>query len=1148
LNWTSIVKKEHIGSGSFGDIFKVTNRSGDTGALKMIHREFQVDRLQFKSTFRTAKKIHDKNCCRMYDWISDEDISWVMEYIDGKPISSLKFTNVRSLDNILKVMIQVCNGLITLHSRSIIHRDLKPENILIDLKGVVKITDFDFIKTGYSEKKLGVFTGTPEYSSPEHFISSYELDTRSDLYCLGVILYELLTGELPFTGKTAKEIGDQHRLKPLVLPTKINPQIPAGVEKVIIGLLEKDPNDRYQHAHAVAKGLFKEIKNTNGIKLRYDISYLLKPKFVNRVTPLKTLNELSDELKNKNGNIVLILGESGIGKSKLIQQFYYQLQLQDIGFYKSICKPVESSLNPLYMIFKEIISDKSENEKLKCFGKFGWDLVKYGILSEQNWMKKIKKPIELSGQNAEIRLFAAITDFLKEAAEKPLVICIDDLHWADKQILKWLQFAERDLRDFPVLIIGLHRSEQFFNDSQLLQIENLQQLFIKNLKEIDISEMIRSMLGSKRRSKDFRNFIENIVSHTNGNPLFIRELLYHLNEKDMISIVNNKWEFPKKLELEKLPDTIQKVIQTRLQILNRSALRSLQIASIIGKKFDFETLLSITKKVDNELLDDLIDCREVSLIEESSNEYVFIHDKIREVLENELKEKYPSFWKELHLKAAEFLEEKYSSNLDEVLDEVANHFFKAENFEKSADYLELAGDNAEKNYQNETALEYYDKLIKSLRSLLNIEDLIIGNALRKINEKDPKSILLLKRLAKAYYHKSNIYDHIRKPEDAISECKISLTIAERTGDKEIIRLAHFLLGWCYSSTDKALYTAINHYEVALELSEELDSNELIAYTLSRIGTTYTNFREYDKAREYFSKSHNLYKQINNKNGIALSYLVKGRNLRLQGHFDKGIEFLEKGLKVKKDFDSNYNIMCVNWNLGNAYQDKGEFETALKYYFRALEINEEMNETVVNASISIQIGYTYYYKGEYERALDYFRSAEKTESRIDLKIGRLISLRNITDILCILKKYPEAKNTNKEALELAQKNKDKAEIVKSKVMAARISFFTSKTEKYKIEKGINPLEILLKQERDEEQIALLNFELWKMKNAINTSFHQSTLRSRTSAEDGSSAGQAECMDSMEENRKTALKFYHKLYNKEPIFHYKYKYEELERQEQ
>ncbi|MBC8385910.1 MAG: protein kinase, partial [Candidatus Cloacimonetes bacterium] len=638
-------RKQIIGEGTFGKVFKVTKQSGEIRALKIIKPEFHDLRFQFRSAFETAKKIDDPNCLKMYDWISDEDVSWTMEYVDGKPLSFLKFTDRESLDKILKVMIRVCNGLIALHSRNIIHRDLKPENILITTDGIVKITDFDFIKTGFSEKKRGQFFGTPEYSSPEHFIASYELDTRSDLYSLGVILYELLTGKLPFEGKTAKEIGDLHRLKPLVLPIRINPEIPQSMEKIVLGLLEKEQNDRYQNAHSVAADLLKEINDKNGIKIKRDVSYILKPKFVNMTTPLKTLNKLSDELKNQNGNIVLILGESGIGKSKLVQQFYYHLQLHDISFYQSICKTVESAFNPLKKIFEEIIVNQPEADKLKYFGQFGWDLVKYGILSKQDWMKKIKKPTELSGQNAEIRLFSAITDFLKNVADKPIIICIDDLHWADEQIMKWLKYAERNLKGFPILIIGLHRSEHLFDDSPLLQIENLIQIKIKNLKEIDVSEMIKSMLGKKRKNKEMSNFIENIVSHTKGNPLFIREMLYFLNEKGKISIIGNKWNFPPKIEIETLPENIQTVISERLDELTFESSKTMQIASIIGKRFSYQMLLHLTNKKENELLENLIDCREVSLLEKSGNDFVFIHDKIREVFEDELKDKNPEKWK-----------------------------------------------------------------------------------------------------------------------------------------------------------------------------------------------------------------------------------------------------------------------------------------------------------------------------------------------------------------------------------------------------------------------------------------------------------------------------------------------------------------------
>ncbi|MCK4695405.1 MAG: serine/threonine-protein kinase PknK, partial [Candidatus Cloacimonetes bacterium] len=338
MSWEKIISKKFIGKGTFGKVYKVTNEKGATGALKVIDKQYHNFRIQFKSAFEITRKLNDINYVKVYEWLSDEEVSWVMEYVDSKPISSLKFTDPASLDVILKAIIQVCTGLMTLHSRNIIHRDLKPQNILLNSDNIVKITDFDFIKIEHTGKQVSQFVGTPVYASPEHFISSYDLDIRSDLYSLGVILYELTTGKLPIEGRDAKEIGDKHRLKPIILPTKINPLIPEGVEKIIVGLLEKNPKDRYQHAHAVAMDLFKEIKDKKGVKIKADIPYLLKPKFVNRELSFKTLSELFNKLEKKQGKVVLILGESGIGKSKLIQHFYYYMQLSDLNYYYSICK------------------------------------------------------------------------------------------------------------------------------------------------------------------------------------------------------------------------------------------------------------------------------------------------------------------------------------------------------------------------------------------------------------------------------------------------------------------------------------------------------------------------------------------------------------------------------------------------------------------------------------------------------------------------------------------------------------------------------------------------------------------------------------------------------------------------------------------
>jgi predicted ATPase len=912
----------------------------------------------------------------MYEWISDKEVSWVMEYIDGKPISSLKFTDNHSLDQILRIMIQVCNGLIALHSRNIIHRDLKPENILISSEGIVKITDFDFIKTGFSEKKLGKFIGTPEYSSPEHFISSYEMDTRSDLYSLGVILYELLTRELPFAGKNAKEIGDSHRLKPLVLPTKINPEIPKGVEKIIIGLLEKEPKDRYQHAHTVAKDILKEIEDKKGIKLKSNVSYLLKPKFVNRITPLKTLNELSEKLKNKNGKVVLILGESGIGKSKLVQQFFYHLQLQDIGFYKSICKTVEPSFNPLHKIFKNILSDKSLTEKKECFGEFGWDLVKFGILPKQDWMKKIKKPAALTGQNAEIRLFGAITDFLKKAATKPLVICIDDLHWADEQILKWLQYAERNLKGFPVLIIGLHRSEQLFEDSKLLKIENLIQIKIKNLKDIDVSEMIISMLGSKRKSKELNNFIENIVSHTNGNPLFIREMLYYLNEKEMISIVNNKWEFPEKLEPEKLPDTIQNVIQTRLHELSTSAFKTLQIASVIGKKFSFDMLLNLTQKQENELLDDLIDCREVSLLEESDNDFLFIHDKFREVLESELKGKDLSYWKELHQQAGEFLEDKYSENIDEVLDNLANHFYLAEQHEKSVKYNELAGDQAKKNFLNSKTLKYFDRLISN-----------INNQLKNCTTKDTVYKSAMEKLFDTMLKKGKVLIHIGKWNESEKVFIEVLKIAQEIKDNKKIALTLGSIGNLFRMKGE-FNKAMGYFEKQLKIGYEIEDKELISTALGSMGNSFFAKGDYAHALKHSKKSLKISQEINKRELISKAFSNLGNIYHDQGNFKKAIESGQKSLIINQEIGNKIGVSYALGNLGLSYFYTRDYEKATNHFKKNLKISQEIGDKT-SISISFRnLGFIYGVKCNYKKAIEYFEKSLSISEELGVK--RLIS--------------------------------------------------------------------------------------------------------------------------------------------------------------
>jgi serine/threonine protein kinase/tetratricopeptide (TPR) repeat protein len=1012
VSWKKIVSKKLIGKGTFGKVYKVTDEKGAIGALKIIDKQYHNFRIQFKSAFEITRKINDINYVKAYQWLSDKDVSWVMEYVDGKPISALKFSDGFNLDEIMKVMIQVCNGLMALHSRNIIHRDLKPQNILLDSNNIVKITDFDFIKIEQTGKQISQFVGTPVYASPEHFISSYELDIRSDLYSLGVILYELVTGKLPIEGRDAKEIGDKHRLKPIILPTKINPLIPKGVERIITGLLEKNPKDRYQHAHTVAVDLYKELKNKKGIKIKEDIPYLLKPQFVNRVISLKTLNELSDELESKNGKVVLILGESGIGKSKLIQQFHYYLQFQNVDFYYSVCKPVEHSFEPLSSIFEAILSAKTETEKRKYFGKFGWDLVKFGILAEKEWMNKIEKPVELSGKGAEIRLFNAMTNFIQKAATKPLVICIDDLQWVDEIILKWLIYTERNLQEFPVLIVALHRTEQLIEDSLILKIENLIRIRIENLKGIDVSNMIKSMLGKKSSSQELDDFIKSIVSHTKGNPLFIREILYYLQEKGKITIINNKWNFPPKIEIENLPENIQQVIRERLAELSKETLISLQTASIIGKKISFEMLLNMTKKNDNELLDDLIDCREVSLIEESGNDYIFIHDKVREVLENEIKEKYPSFWKELHLKAGNFLEEKYSADPDEVLDDLANHFYFAEQPEKSIEYNELAGDKAKKNFLNNKALNFYEHLI------IHIEEQLLV-----LTKKDSTYVKKMEILFDTLIKKCDILQLIGKWKEAEEIFRKTLKLAEEIEDKNRIASSLNLFGWLHRL--KGNYKeAMECYEKGLKIAEELGNKREISRAVGNMGIIYFDKSDFDKAMKCYEKVLKIVEELGDKRWISSAIGNMGNIYQNKGNYDKAMKCYEKVLKIAEELGDKNGISIVIMNMGIVYYYQSKYKKAIECFKKAFKISEELGDKSGISGAVGSLGVMYHHQGNFAKAMECYEKGLKIAEELGDKKGISQAFESMGIVYCDLGSYKKAMECCEKGLKIAEELGDK----------------------------------------------------------------------------------------------------------------------------
>jgi serine/threonine protein kinase/tetratricopeptide (TPR) repeat protein len=253
---------EELGRGGMGSVYKVLDKElEENTALKLLKPEIAADERiieRFRNELKLARKISHKNVCRMYHLGKKENMHYItMEYIPGEDLKSL----IRKIGRLpvakaVSIAQQVCEGLAEAHKLGIVHRDLKPQNIMIDREGNARIMDFGIARSlkakGITE--AGAMIGTPEYISPEQ-VEGEETDLRSDIYSLGTILYEMVTGKVPFEGETTISIAMKHKKETPVNPREFNPLVPEDLSQLILRCMEKDKERRFQDA----KELFSEL-------------------------------------------------------------------------------------------------------------------------------------------------------------------------------------------------------------------------------------------------------------------------------------------------------------------------------------------------------------------------------------------------------------------------------------------------------------------------------------------------------------------------------------------------------------------------------------------------------------------------------------------------------------------------------------------------------------------------------------------------------------------------------------------------------------------------------------------------------------------------------------------------------------------------
>ncbi len=663
------------------------------------------------------------NIVTVYDIGDEEGRPFIVsQYVEGGSVSDLlKAADKHRLpfDQVIRIGSQICQALIHCHSQGIIHRDLKPGNVWLAQDGTAKLGDFGLaVSADFSRITLeGALVGTVVYMPPELMLG-HQAEPRSDLYSLGVMLYELVTGRPPFLGDQFVAIISQHINSPPVAPSWHNPEVPQALETLILRLLAKSPEERPASAAEVAKALAAIGTSAPALAERAvqqdakSLSRLAAGVFIGREQETKELRVALNETLSGKGHLFMLVGEPGSGKTRMTEQLTTYARLCNAQVLTGSCYEGEGApaFWPWLQIVRSYAQELAPEKLLSIMGPGAADIAQ--VVSEvRERLPDLPPPPTLEPEQARFRLFDSVTTFLKNASKlQPLVVILDDLHWADKPSLLLLQFLARELKDAFILVIGTYRDMELGRQHPLSQTlgelsrQGLSaRIVLRGLTEQDVARFIEMTTGINPPE----SLVKTVYQQTEGNPFFLSEIVRLL-------VVEGQLERPQVTTASgvRIPEGVREVIGRRLDQLSDECNRILTTASVIGREFSLdalEPLSDITGDQLLEFLDEATAARVVSELPQAVGQYSFVHALIRETLYDEIS---TARRVRFHRRIGEVLEKLYANSLDSHLTELAYHFFQASpagDSDKAIDYAIRAAKRAISQLAYEEAAGHYER-------------------------------------------------------------------------------------------------------------------------------------------------------------------------------------------------------------------------------------------------------------------------------------------------------------------------------------------------------------------------------------------------------------------------------------------------------
>ncbi len=684
----------------------------DAQGLSRVNREAQA----------MAKLGDQPNIVTIFDVGDDAGQPYIVsQYMSGGAVDTLEMP--LPIERTLEIAKGVCRGLAHAHKHGVVHRDLKPGNVWLAADGTAEIGDFG-LAVAFEQSRLtmhGMLVGTVAYMPPEQALGS-EVTPRADLYSLGCMLYELITGKPPFTSDNPTAVISQHINTPPVAPSWLSDACPQELEDIVLRLLAKDPSERPASADEVL-AMLERIDPAGKAATHSDsnvLDRLALGVFVGRESELERLRKAFDNAVSGHGGLVMLVGEPGIGKTRTTQELETYAKMR--GAQVLWGRTHESAGAPPYWPWIQAGNQYAAAHQDDLATVIGPEMTPDAINELTRifpWLLtgvNVTAPPEISDPEvAQFKLFDAYAQYLRAiAAQAPLVIALDDLHWADKPTLQLLQHIARELSRMRVLIVGNYRDTDITRQSALSETlaslnreSGFDRIVLRGLSRDEVAAYIKARANVEPR----KDVLDRIFEETEGNAFFLSEVVNLMAQEGTLTKTS--------ISDIAIPDGVREALGRRLNRLSEETNELLQIAAIIGRDFTYDTLTLLGEREDDALLKMIEEALEARVIEETDQpgRYRFTHAQMQETLLAELS---TTRRVRLHGQVGEALEKRYGANAEERAGRLAMHFSEAATLsprfgEKAAKYSAMAGRQA-------LAQSAYPEAARHFRSALSARE------------------------------------------------------------------------------------------------------------------------------------------------------------------------------------------------------------------------------------------------------------------------------------------------------------------------------------------------------------------------------------------------------------------------------------------